>query len=341
MTKLLAPPIGRLGRTEGLGRIGCFAFWTLGIMWACGMQSPELSNKAPSGAVVEYREGPSAEELSRETVVVMLGTGTPIPSSRRAGASVAVIHKGEAYLFDVGGGAVRNATVARYRYDIPSLYPTQICCVFLTHLHNDHTQDLAELATSMWWRRRWQLRVWGPPGLADLLAGVDQLMGPDRAIRMSGNQPIRYPDGAQVQLMETKPGIVFAEGDLTIEAFDVSHGNAVAFGFRIVTDNKSVVISGDTTYSETLLEKARGVDVLIHEVISDAGLLQNDRDFQDYHRASHTRASELARLATEAQPSLLVLYHGLLYGLQESVLLDEVRAGYSGETVLANDLDVF
>ena len=310
-------------------------------MWACGSQPRELSNKVSSGAVVEYREGPSAEELSRETLVVMLGTGTPIPSPRRAGSSVAVIHKGEAYLFDVGGGAVRNATVARYRYDIPSLYPTQICCVFLTHLHNDHTQDLAELATSMWWRRQRQLKAWGPPGLTDLVAGVGQLMGPDLAIRLSGNQPIRYPDGAQIQLMETKPGIVFSEGDLTIEAFNVSHGDLVAFGFRIVTDSKTVVISGDTTFSETLLEKARGVDILIHEVISDAGLLQNDRGFQAYHRTSHTRASELARLATEAEPGLLVLYHGLLYGLPESVLVDEVQAGYAGETVLANDLDVF
>ena len=34
-------------------------------------------------------------------------------------------------------GAVRNAVIARYKYDIPSLYPSLICCVFFSHLHSD------------------------------------------------------------------------------------------------------------------------------------------------------------------------------------------------------------
>ena len=309
---------------------------------ACNRAPVEpLAVSVPS-AIVELRDGPSAEELSRETQVVVLGTGTPIPDGRRAGPSIAVIHKGEAYLFDVGAGAVRNAAVARYRYDLPSLYPTQICCVFLTHLHNDHTQDLSELATSMWWRRERQLRAWGPAGLVTLVAGINQMMAPDLAIRLSGTQPVEHRDGYRIEPTEIEPGVVFTKDDLTIEAFHVSHGDvAPAFGFRVTTDDKTVVISGDTAYSETLLDMARGVDVLIHEVISDTGLLRNSESFQAYHRRSHTPASELARLATEARPDILVLYHGLFYGVAESVLVDEVTAGYDGETVLANDLDLF
>ena len=166
------------------------------------------------------------------------------------------------------------------------------------------------------------------------------MMAPDLAIRLSGTQPIQQPDGYRIEPTEIEPGIVFTKDDLTIEAFNVSH-DAPAFGFRIVTDDKTVVISGDTAYSETRLEMARGVDVLIHEVISDSALLRNSESCQAYHRRSHTPASELARLATEARPGLLVLYHGLFYGVAESVLVDEVTAGYDGETVLANDLDVF
>ncbi len=309
---------------------------------ACGQQLGEpLADSFPS-AIVELRDGPTVEELSRATQVVMLGTGTPIPDARRAGSSIAVIHKGEAYLFDVGSGAVQNAATARYKYDIPSLYPTQICCVFLTHLHNDHTQDLSELATTMWWRRQRQLRVWGPAGLADLARGINQLLAPDLAIRLSGDQPIQQPDGYRIETTVIDPGVVFEKDDLTVEAFSVSHGAVTpAFGFRIITDDKTIVISGDTAYSETLLEKARGVDVLIHEVISDSGLSRNSAGFQAYHRGSHTPASALARLAAEARPKTLVLYHGLFYGVPESVVIDEVAAGYTGHTVLANDLDVF
>ena len=53
-----------------------------------------------------------------KTKVVVLGTGTPIPDAHRAGPSIAVIHKGNAYLFDAGAGAVRQATIARYLYEI-------------------------------------------------------------------------------------------------------------------------------------------------------------------------------------------------------------------------------
>ncbi|GIT20788.1 MAG: hypothetical protein CM1200mP40_04700 [Gammaproteobacteria bacterium] len=62
------------------------------------------------------------------------------------------------------------------------------------------------------------------------------------------------------------------------------------------------MISGDTTYSEVIAEKAQGVDLLFHEVISRQGLEQNSPDFQRYHNSVHTTSDELARLAAIAQP---------------------------------------
>lgn len=161
-------------------RIPLWSIVVVAGLSACSRPSVEPCAVSVPSAVVELRDGPSAEELSRETQVVVRGTGTPVPDAHRAGSSIAVMHKGEAYLFDVGGRAVRNAAIPRYRYDLPSLYPTQICCVFLTHLHNDHTQDLSDLATTMWWRRQRQLRAWGPAGLVPLAAGVNQPIIGDR-----------------------------------------------------------------------------------------------------------------------------------------------------------------
>ena len=62
---------------------------------------------------------------------------------------------------------------------------------------------------------------------------------------------------------------------------------------------------------------------------------------QAYHKRSHTLASELGLIATEAQPGLLILYHGLFYGVPEAQIVDEVRSTYSGPVVLANDLDIY
>ncbi|HXV59299.1 MAG TPA: MBL fold metallo-hydrolase [Vicinamibacteria bacterium] len=307
---------------------------------ACGTRQDTRLAKVVPSAVVEEREGPGQAELDAPTQVVVLGTGTPVPDAKRAGFSIAVIHKGETYLFDVGAGSIRNAVIARYKYDIPSLYPSLICCVFVTHLHSDHTADYPELASTLWWRRRHALRAWGPKGLEALTQGMYAMMAPDTALRTSGNQPVRTADAYEIDVTQISEGVVLEKDGMLVEAFSVNHGEVKpAYGYRITTDEKSIVISGDTAYSDKVAEMSRGVDLLFHEVISDEGLSRTSEGFQAYHRVSHTTASELGRLASLARPGLLVLIHGLFYGVPEHRIIDEVRAEYTGRVVLANDLD--
>ena len=312
------------------------------LIAACQQPAEEPFAKIVPSAVIEIRDEPTQAELGKKTQVVMLGTGNPVPDAYRAGPSIAVIHKGEAYLFDVGAGAIQNAVTARYKYDIPSLYPSQICCVFLTHMHSDHTMDYSELAYTLWWRRRAPLSAWGPVGLEQVTQGMYEMMAVDTALRRSGVQPVQNPDAYKVNVTEIEEGIVFQKDDLTVEAFEVKHGEIKpAFGYKITTDDISIVISGDTAISDELLEKSRGVDLLFHEVISNSGLATTTEFWQQYHRSSHAVASDLGRLASEARPGLLVLYHGLFYGVPEEIIVDEVRSTYDGKVALANDLDIY
>ena len=62
-------------------------------------------------------------------------------------------------------------------------------------------------------------------------------------------------------------GLVFEHGGMKVTAFEVDHSVSPAFGYRIDFNGRSVVISGDTRYSEGLIRNAQGVDVLIHEVV--------------------------------------------------------------------------
>ena len=310
------------------------------ILAGCGKPTP--SQPGPPSAIVELRDGISDRELATGTQVVMLGTGTPIPDVSRAGPSIAVIHKGEAYLFDAGSGAVQNAVKARYQFDIPSLYPSEICCVFLTHMHSDHTLDFVELNFTLWWRRREPLLAFGPTGLDEMSNAMVAMMQPDIRTRTSGNQPVMVAESYRPITQEISEGVVFAKGDLQIEAFDVVHGDIKpAFGYRVTTDDLTIVISGDTAYSEKLRAFAAGADILLHEFISNEGLLRTSESFQAYHKKSHTTATDLGRLAALARPDLLVLYHGLHYGMPEDRVLDEVRSVYNGRVVLADDLDIF
>ena len=277
-----------------------------------------------------------------ETQVVILGTGTPVPDHTRAGAGVAIVYENQAYVFDVGGGVVQRAIEASSRLDIPALFPANIQHVFITHLHSDHMLDLVELAWTLWWRRTSQISVWGPTGLEATAKGMYEMMNADVRIRSSGAQTVVNPGFYRIIPTEIEEGVIFTNGGITIEAFTVAHGDiSPAFGYRVTTPDKVVVISGDTSYSEKLAEMAKGADVLVHEVISNEGVSELSEDWRLYHSRSHTVTSELARVATEARPDLLVLYHVLFYGAPVETALTEVQALYDGEVVLANDLDVF
>lgn len=278
-----------------------------------------------------------------ETRIIMLGTGTPIPTPDRAGSGLAVIHDGEAYIFDVGPGSVRRMIEAWDNGKIEALYPINIDHIFISHMHSDHTLDFPELASTYWWRRGEKLHAIGPVGLQKMSDGYEEMMSVDVNLRLNGKSPIANPELYKVDVTEfTEDGVVFDENGVKVEAFSVPHGDIhPAYGFKITTPDRTIVYSGDTTYSENVLEQARGVDVLIHEVISDEGVAASPPEWQEYHTTTQTTSTKLAEIANEAKPGLLVLTHVATYSAPPDSPLTEIQALYDGKVVLANDLDEF
>lgn len=278
-----------------------------------------------------------------ETRVIMLGTGTPVPNAERAGSGVAIIHNDEAYLFDLGHGTVQRAIQAWKNMNVPALNPVKIENVFFTHLHSDHTLDYPELAATYWWRRDNQLHAYGPTGLQDMTNGYYAMQKIDISLRLNGNTPVRDANMYKVDVTEiSKDGVIFADNDVTVEAFTVSHGDIEpAYGYKVTTPDKTIVISGDTTYNDNLIKKAKNADILIHEVISHEGWSALDKNWQNYHQLSHTLTTDLAKIANKTKPDLLVLTHVLHYGAPIESAYDEVSALYKGKVVLANDLDEY
>ncbi|WP_447528459.1 MBL fold metallo-hydrolase [Vreelandella sp. TE19] len=280
---------------------------------------------------------------SADTQVVMLGTGTPVPNGERAGAGIAVVHNGQAYLFDIGAGVTQRAIQAYERYDIEALYPPNINHVFLTHLHSDHILDFPELLGTYWWRRETPISLFGPVGSEAMTEGVYQFLALDTETRLADKSPVTNPEAARANVTEFEsPGLVYEEDDIQIEAFAVSHGDwEAAYGYKVTTPDKIIVISGDTSANREIARQAEGADILLHEVISHEGWSDLSEEWQAYHQYAHTLTTELAEIATEANPELLVLYHVLHYGAPIEGVVDEVKAGYDGDVVLANDLDTF
>ncbi|WP_243977875.1 MBL fold metallo-hydrolase [Vibrio natriegens] len=280
---------------------------------------------------------------SAKTDVILLGTGTPVPDADRSGPSTAIVYNDTAFIFDAGGGMVQKAIEAAQKKGIKALYPTNIKHVFITHLHSDHILDISELAATYWWRRDDKVSLYGPVGTEKFVTGYYDMLSVDIGLRTSGKQPLKDPTNYQMNVTEyTESNTVYDQDGVKIEAFTVPHGDIrPAFGYKVTTPDKVVVISGDTAYSDKMIEIAKGADVLVHEVISEQGLSKLSEFWQKYHSTSHTRTSELAKIASEAKPKLLVLSHILHYSAPIESVLEEIQASYDGEVVLGNDLDIF
>lgn len=281
---------------------------------------------------------------SDTTQVVLLGTGTPNPEPDRSGPSVAIIVNDTPYLVDFGPGVVRRAAAMSPSYGgtMKGLETENLNIAFLTHLHSDHSAGLSDLILTPWVMGRDRpLRIYGPVGVADMASLVVQAYSADIRYRVDGLEPAN-DSGWRVNAHEIDEGVIFEDDNVKVEAFRVRHGTwENAFGFRFTTPDRVIVISGDAAPDARIEEYAKGADILIHEVYSVEGFGRRDEFWQKYHSANHTSAHELGKLATQARPGLLVLYHVLFWGASEETVLQEVGETYSGEVVLGHDLDVY
>jgi ribonuclease Z len=290
-----------------------------------------------------------AHSQAPRTQVVMLGTGTPIPDPDRSGPAVAIVVDTVAYLFDAGAGVVRRAAAAGrngikpFAATVAGGQPSpRFDRLFLTHLHSDHTLGLADAISTPWIQGRTQpLDVYGPPGTKHLFESILDAYSEDIQER-SKAFGATSATGWSAIAHEIAEGIVFKDSRVTVTAFAVPHADwKYAFGYRIQTPDRTIVIGGDDRPNDAIAQQCNGCDVLIHEVYSNGGFAMVPAVLQAYHSRAHTSATQLGDIATKAKPKLLVLYHQLFFGSSDETLLSEVRSHFSGHVISAKDLDIF
>jgi ribonuclease BN (tRNA processing enzyme) len=134
--------------------------------------------------------------------------------------------------------------------------------VVVGHLHGDHFGGLPFLVLDGQFRRRTQdLTVVGPPGTEERLVRAMEALYPG-STRVQRRFDVRV-----VEHVERHD--VAVEG-LRVIPFEVRHASgAPAYAVRVETDDGSITYSGDTEWTDTLVDAADGVDLFVCEGYSD------------------------------------------------------------------------
>ena len=213
---------------------------------------------------------PPGTEVIRENLrqkegtvkVILLGTGHPAPSLKRASASYLIRVGGDVILFDHGPGAY-------WRLMQAGVKATDVTHVFLSHLHYDHCLDLTRLFLSRWDMgagRVPPLKMHGPPGFQRF---IDGLFGPEGAFKPDLTARTHHP--ASLELYRERGGTgtrawpdtrvtELAEGDVVegrgwrLRLASVPHHqpHLVCYGFRLEADDGVVAYTGDIGHPFTL-----------------------------------------------------------------------------------------
>lgn len=282
--------------------------------------------------------------------VTVLGSGGPVANARRASSGYLVSIDGKArILVDAGGGTFER--IGRSGHDLSCLEQ-----ILLTHMHIDHTSDLAAVIMHVYMcDRKKPIAVSGPTGRPGNDAApeyaspqpgaiefVRLLFGPDGAWRYMNTF-----EGFGINVRETSSALSDQEihvlpvdqglEDLgvSIHAVGVPHGMMPSVAFRIECGDESVVFSGDISGTDAaFVALAKNCSMLIHDFALP------EREIPHGHL--HAKPSAVGRTAQQSAAKMLLLSHFMApieSELEEAIAI--VRREYSGRIEVAGDLKTY
>ena len=302
---------------------------------------------------------PQAAPRPAGTVLVLLGTqGGPTVTLTRGEAASAVVVDGQPYLVDCGYGTLRALVQAGLRH-------TDVAHVFLTHLHNDHTADVAALLSHQWTGSRTEpTTVHGPAGTTALVDGAVAFFRGDAEIRTVDEgraaSPARLYTGRDVPA-SAAPVEVYRDARVTVRAVENTHFADAArarfphrsLSYRFDTAQRSIVFSGDTAPSANLVALARDADVLVCEamdvsqhqrMLALAAQAGPGASVARHVAETHSTTEDVGRMAAEARVKTVVLTHlspGANVGPAgpplDTAYIDAVRTHFTGTVILGHD----
>ena len=289
--------------------------------------------------------GAFAQDAKPNFKVTLLGTGTPPPLMNRFGPATLVQVGGKTILFDAG----RGATQRMWQIKVPF---GKLDALILTHLHSDHVVGIPDIWLTGWLRgpygrRDNPLRILGPAGTEDMVTHLQAAYAWDVNTRVEDQKMSR--EAAGIAATDIAPGVVFEADGVTITAFANNHGELIdpSLGYRIDYDGRSVVISGDTKRVQSLVDAARGVDLLIHSIGAAKPELLATAPIWRAIMAHHIEPEDAGRVFTETAPKMAAFTHvvaltnGKIPPVGAEEIMQRTRTTYDGPLTMGQDLMAF
>lgn len=291
--------------------------------------------------------------------VTLLGTGAACPSVERNVAALALAREGETLLFDCGEGTQRQMM----RYGVSFAFRE----IFFTHYHADHMLGVTGLLRTMGLQdRTLPLTLYGPRAAERILGaaislGIERNRFPVEILEIAAGDrlsreeydiivfptdhradTVGYALAEHTRLGRFNPDrareLGVPEGPLwgklhKGETVELPDGRRVGPADLVGAPRQGriVVYTGDTRPTLTVVEAARGADLLIHD--STFGEEERERASE----TGHSTAAQAAEVAREAGVRRLVLTHiSPRYTREAPELLAEAKAVFP-ESVVARD----
>lgn len=285
--------------------------------------------------------------------LTLLGTNGPPHVGHRFGPSQVITDGQVRLMIDTGWGS----TLRLFQASMP---PQTIDAVFITHLHSDHTTDMADFLVMRWVGGiRKPIAIYGPEGTKRMVEGFQQAMEADTRYRLAHHGDKLWDGGLAADITEFTAGEdpveIASLGAITVKAYEVDHFPVKpAYGYRFESAGKTIAISGDTNPCPGLLNGAKDADILVCDSMNvqmlkmlesqlrgggnslAASLLEDAHDY-------HAPVSGMAELAQAAGVKHLVLSHILppVQDGQAAIFTAGLDALFTGKITLGKDLEKF
>ena len=288
------------------------------------------------------RPAASKASQSSRTRLILLGTGGgPRPRIDTMASAQVIVIRDRLYVVDCGDGVARQLI----RADLPL---TALRHVFITHHHSDHNADYGNLLLLAWASGlRERVDTWGPAPIERITKLFLEMSAVDIDTRIVDEG--RAPLAPLIYAHDlTAPGVVLQNEHVKVTSATATHPMIKsAFAYRFDTEDRSIVISGDTAKSDAIIALAKGADVLVHEVMlldaidRLAARVPTATTLKKHLLVSHTTAEDCGRIAAAAGVKTLVLSHFVPADdplVTEQAWIDAARQHFSGRIVFGKDL---